>query len=78
MLFFLLFNWMLYFLCLCIIVDYLKIVFEEYKEKIDMYVELNNVMKYGINEFGEKNIIIVIGDVGIGKISFVFELMFWM
>lgn len=66
------------FLCLCIIVDYLKSVFEEYKEKIDMYVELNNVMKYGINEFGEKNIIIVIGDVGIGKISFVFELMFWM
>lgn len=43
-----------------------------------MYVDLNSVMKYGINEFGEKNIIIVIGDVGIGKISFVFELMFWM
>lgn len=62
----------------CIILDYLKIVFEEYKEKIDMYVELSRVIKYGINNFEEKNIIIIIGDVGIGKISFVFVLMFWM
>lgn len=62
----------------CIILDYLKIVFEEYKEKIDMYVELSSVIKYGINNFEEKNIIIIIGDVGIGKISFVFVLMFWM
>lgn len=61
-----------------IILDYLKIVFEEYKEKIDMYVELSSVIKYGINNFEEKNIIIIIGDVGIGKISFVFVLMFWM
>lgn len=62
----------------CIILDYLKIVFEEYKEKIDMYVELSSVIKYGINKFEEKNIIIIIGDVGIGKIRFVFELMFWI
>lgn len=62
----------------CIILDYLKIVFEEYKEKIDMYVGLSSVIKYGINKFEEKNIIIIIGDVGIGKIRFVFELMFWI
>lgn len=62
----------------CIILDYLKIVFEEYKEKIDMYVELSSVIKYGIKKFEEKNIIIIIGDVGIGKIRFVFELMFWI
>lgn len=42
-----------------------------------MYVELSSVIKYGINNFEEKNIIIIIGDVGIGKISFVFVLMFW-
>lgn len=62
----------------CIILDYLKIVFEEYKEKIDMYVGLSSVIKYGINKFEEKNIIMIIGDVGIGKIRFVFELMFWI
>lgn len=50
----LLFNWMAYFLCLCIIVDYSKTAFEEHKEKIDMYVEPNNAMKHGINELGEK------------------------
>lgn len=43
-----------------------------------MYVELSSVIKYGINKFEEKNIIIIIGDVGIGKIRFVFELMFWI
>lgn len=66
---------MSYFLCLCIIVDYSKTAFEEHKEKIDMYVEPNNAMKHGINELGEKNIIIVTGDAGIGKTSFAFELM---
>lgn len=53
------------FLCLCIIVDYSKTA----------YVEPNNAMKHGINELGEKNIIIVTGDAGIGKTSFAFELM---
>lgn len=42
-----------------------------------MYVELSSVIKYGIKKFEEKNIIII-GDVGIGKIRFVFELMFWI
>lgn len=41
---------------------------EEYKEKIDMYVELSSVIKYGINKFDEKNIIII-GDVGMVKLD---------
>lgn len=61
-----------------ILLDYLEFCFEEYKENSYMYVELRRVINYCLKVLDYYRLIVIIGEVGSGKICFGLELMFWM
>lgn len=58
--------------------DYLMFCFKDYKEKIGIYVGLKRVINYSLKVFEKYRFMVIIGEVGSGKMCFGFELMFWM
>lgn len=52
--------------------------FKDYKEKIGIYVGLKRVINYSLKVFEKYRFMVIIEEVGSGKMCFGFELMFWM